>query len=133
MATNGTLAFYLLFLPTYRYFRKSAVLKESWKQQITKQQLYSNQPPISKTIQIRRIRHAGHRQKRKDEFLSDFLLWTPSHGRARVRRPARTYLQQLCTDTRYSLDDQQEVIDERDEWREREREWMSEWERERDR
>ena len=27
------------------------------------------------------------------------LLWTPSHGRAKTGRPARTYIQQLCADT----------------------------------
>ena len=39
------------------------------------------------------------------------------HGRAGVRRPARNYLQQLC-----SREDLPEVMYERDEWRERERE-----------
>ena len=28
----------------------------------------------------------------KDELISDVLLWTPSHGRAKVGWPARTYL-----------------------------------------
>ena len=50
------------------------------------------------------------------------LLWTPSHGRARVGRPARTYLQQLCTDTVCSLKDLLGAMDDRDEWQERVRE-----------
>ena len=35
-------------------------LNKSFKQHLTKQLLYSHLPPILKTIQIRRIRHAGH-------------------------------------------------------------------------
>ena len=37
-----------------------AILNKSWKQHPTKQQLYCHLPPISKTIQIRWTRHAGH-------------------------------------------------------------------------
>ena len=37
-----------------------AILNRSWKQNPTKQQLYGYQPSITKTIQIRQIRHAGH-------------------------------------------------------------------------
>ena len=58
----------------------------------------------------------------KDELISDVLLWTPSHGRAKVGRPSRTYLLHLCADTRCSLEDLQEAMDDRDEWRERVRE-----------
>ena len=35
----------------------------------------------------------------KDELITDVLRWTLSHGRAKVGRPARTYIQQLCADT----------------------------------
>ena len=34
-----------------------AILKMSWRQHSTKQQLYGHQPPITKTIKIRRNRH----------------------------------------------------------------------------
>ena len=37
--------------------------------------------------------------KSRDELISDVLLWTPTHGRAKAGRPARTYIQQLCKDT----------------------------------
>ena len=48
--------------------------------------------------------HAAHCWRNKGELISDFLQWTPSHGRAGVGRSsvgksASTYLQQLCTDT----------------------------------
>ena len=42
-------------------------------------------PPITKTIQVRRTRHVGHSWRIK----GDILLWTLSHGRANVGRPAR--------------------------------------------
>ena len=37
-----------------------AILNHSWGQDPTKHQLYSHVPPITKTIQARRTRHAGH-------------------------------------------------------------------------
>ena len=50
----------------------------------TKLLLYGHLPPILKTIQIRWTRYARHCWRSKDELVSDVLLWTPSHGRARV-------------------------------------------------
>ena len=41
----------------------------------------------------------------KDEIMSDVLLWTPTHGRAGVGRPTRTYRQQLCVDTGCTFED----------------------------
>ena len=37
-----------------------AILNKSWRQKPTKHQLYGHLPPITKTIQARRTRHAGH-------------------------------------------------------------------------
>ena len=34
----------------------------------------------------------------KDELVSDFLLWTPTHGHASIGRPTRTYPQQLYSE-----------------------------------
>ena len=81
-----------------------AVFNKFWWQLPIKQQIYSHQLPITKTSQIRRTRHARHCWKCKDELISDILLWTTSHRRAKVGRPARTYIQQLCADTRCSLE-----------------------------
>ena len=75
-----------------------AILNKSWRQHPTKQQLYGHLPPIMKTIKSRRIKHAGHCWRSRDELISDVLLWTPSHGRAKEGRPSRTYIQQLCAD-----------------------------------
>ena len=73
-----------------------AILKKSWRQHPTKQQLYGHLPPITKTIHVRQTRHCW---RSKDEPISDIHQWTPSRGRAKVGRLARTYLQQLCADT----------------------------------
>ena len=96
-----------------------AILNRSWRQHPTKQQLYGHLPPITKTIQIRRTRHAGHCWRSRDELISDVLLWTPSHGRAKGGRPARTYIQQLCEDTGCSPEDLPEAMNDRERWRER--------------
>ena len=74
-------------------------LNKSWRQHPTRHQLYGHLPPITKTIQVRRTRHAGHCWRSRDELIRDVLLWTPTHGRAQAGRPARTYIQQLCEDT----------------------------------
>ena len=60
----------------------------------TKHQLYTHLPPITKTIQVKRTRHAGHSWRSRDEHISDVLLWTPTYDRAKAGRPARTYIQQ---------------------------------------
>ena len=104
------------------YTRMPRAILRSWRQYPTKQQLYGHLPPITKTIQVRRTRHAGHCWRSRDELISDILLWTTSHGRAKTGRPARTYIQQICVDAGCSLEDQPGAMDERDRWRERVRE-----------
>ena len=91
-----------------------AILKKSWRQHPTKHQLYGHQPPITKTIQVRRTRHAGHWWRSGDELISDVLLWTPTYGRAKAGRPARTYIQQLCEDTGCSSEDLPEAMNDRE-------------------
>ena len=73
-----------------------AILNKSWRQHPTRHQVYGHLPPITKTIQVRQTRHAGHCWRSKDELVSDVLLSTPTYGQAKTGRPARTYIQQLC-------------------------------------
>ena len=98
---------------------QQTILNKSWRQHPTKHQLYGHLPPITKTIQVRRTRHAGHYWRSRDELLSDVLLWTPTYGRAKAGWPARTYIQQLCEDTGCSPEDLPEAMNDREEWRER--------------
>ena len=53
---------------------------------------------------------------------SRVLLWTPTHGHTSFGRPAITYIHQLCTNNRYSLEDLPVVMDERGKERRRGRE-----------
>ena len=95
------------------------VLNKSWRQHPTRHQLYGHMPPITKTMQVRRTRHAGHSWRSKDELISDVLLWTPTYGCAKAGRPARTYIQQLCDDTGCNPEDLPEAMNDREKWRER--------------
>ena len=76
-----------------------SILNKSSREHPAKHQLYGRQPPITKTIPVRRTRHAGHCWGNRDELISDVLLWTPTYGRAKAGQAARTYIQQLCEDT----------------------------------
>ena len=91
-----------------------AILNKSWRQHPTKKQLYGYLPPITKTIQVRWTRYAEHCWKSKDKLICDVLQWIPLHG-----RPARTYIQQLCADKVCDLEGLPEVMDDREEGRER--------------
>ena len=91
-----------------------AVLNKSWRKHPTNEQLYGNQPPITKTIQVRRTRHEGHCGRSKEKH-----IWIPSHGQAKAGRPARTFLQQVCTNRGCTLEGLAGAMDDRNGWRER--------------
>ena len=61
--------------------------------------------PISNSIKVRRRRHAGYRWRRKNELISDVLLWTPTYGHTCMCRLAKTLWDARCS---------QEWIDEED-------------------
>ena len=88
-----------------------AILNKSWRQHPTRHQLYGHLPPITKNIQVRRTRQAGHCWRSRDELISD--------GRAKAGRPARTYIQQLCEDTGCCPEDLPEAMNDKEKWRER--------------
>ena len=96
-----------------------AILNKSERQHPTKHQRYGHLPPITKIIQVRRTRHAGHYWRSRDELISDVLLWTPTYGRAKAGRPARTYIQQLCEDTGCSPEYLPEAMNDREKCQER--------------
>ena len=57
-----------------------AVLGVSWKEHKTNKELYGNLPKITDTLMIRRLRFVGHCWGKKDEVISEQLLWEPKHG-----------------------------------------------------
>ena len=96
-----------------------AILNEFWSQHPKKQLLYGHRQPITKTIKVRRTRHAGHCWNSRDELISDVHQWTPSHGRAKSGRPVRTYIVQDFEDTGCSHKDNPEAMNDREGWREK--------------
>ena len=96
-----------------------ATLKKSWRQHSTRHHIYGHLPHITKIIQVRRTRHARHCWRSRNEIISDVLLWTPTYGRAKAGRPARTYKQHLCEDTGCSPEDQPGAMNDREKWGER--------------
>ena len=54
-----------------------AILNKSWRQHPTRHHLYGYLPPIMKTIQVRRPRHAGHCWRSRDMLIIHVLLWIP--------------------------------------------------------
>ena len=98
------------------------ILNKSWRQHPNKAPTV--RPPVSHQENyprrtIRRTRYAGHCWRSRDELISDVLLWTPTYGRAKAGRPARTYIQQLCEDMGCSPEDLPEAKNDREKWRER--------------
>ena len=98
-----------------------AILNKYWRQHPTRHQLYGHLPPITKTIQGRQTRHAGHSWRSRNELIRDVLLWTPAYGRAKAGQPAQTYTHQLCEDTRCSPEELPEAMNDREKWQERAR------------
>ena len=96
-----------------------AILNKSWRQHPTKHQLYGHLPPITKTIQVRRTRYARHCWRTREGLISDVLQLTPTYGRAKAGRPARTNIQQLCEDTGCSSVDLPKAMNDREKCRER--------------
>ena len=96
-----------------------AILNKSRRQHPTKQQLYGHKLPITKIIKVTRTRHAGYNWRSRDVLICDVLPWTPSNGRAKAGRPARTYTQQVCADMGCSPEDLPEAMDDREGWQEK--------------
>ena len=96
-----------------------AILNKSWRQHPTRHQLYGHLRPITKTIQVRRTRRAGHCWRSRDELISGVLQWAPIYDRTKAGWPARIYIQLLCEDTGCSPEDLPEVMNDREKWRQR--------------
>ena len=96
-----------------------AIFYKSWLQHPTKQQLYGQLTPPTKTIKDRRTTYAGHCWRSRDELISDVLQWTPSYGQAKAGWPAWIYIQQICKDTGCCSEDMPEAMNNREDWREK--------------
>ena len=131
MSDIGLIYYQIFFFPYHlNYFREytvDSVTYHKWLEFLHLLKMVCNaviaktfpRPPITKTIKVRRTRHAGQCWRSRDELISYVLLWTASHGWAKPGRPARTYIQQLCEDMGYSPEDLPEAMNDREEWWER--------------
>ena len=86
-----------------------AILNKSRRQHPTRHQLYGHLPNQTCRTLL----------EKQDDLISDVLLWTPTYGRAKAGRPARTYIQQLCKDTGCCSEDLPEAMNDGEKWRER--------------
>ena len=92
-----------------------ALSKTVWPSRCNKE-LYGNLPKITDTLMIRRLRFIGHCWRKKDEVISDLLLWEPKHGARKRGRPATTYVDQLRNDTGLSIAELKSIMENRNEW-----------------
>ena len=96
------------------------VLNISWREHPTKLRLYGKVPSLSNTIIKSRMRFAGHSFRSKDELVSEVITWQPTHGKANVGRPHKTYHQQIAEDAGcHNTDELETMMQDRDGWRER--------------
>ena len=93
-----------------------AVLEISQKEHKTNKELHGNLPNITDTLLIRRLRFIGHCWRKKDEVISELLLWEPKHGARKRGRPATTYVNQLRNDTGLSIAELKSIMGNRKEW-----------------
>ena len=84
--------------------------------QKTNKELYSNLPKIIDTLMIRRPQFIGHCWRKKDEVISDPLLWEPMHNTRKRGRPATTYVDQLRNDTGLSIAELKSIMGNQKEW-----------------
>ena len=73
-----------------------AVVNKSWRDHLKNEQIYSDIPKSSESMQRLKF---GHYWISKDEVKSHLILWQPHHGNCSRGRQAKTYIYQLRDDT----------------------------------
>ena len=104
----------LHFTPDTYLIVLRAVVNKSLRQHSTKLQLYGHLPLITKTIQARWTRYAGHCWRSRDELISDVLQWTPHMDEQRQEVQLGPIY--ICADAVFSLEDIPEVMDDKEGW-----------------
>ena len=93
-----------------------ADLNISLRDHISNKALNGDLPPISTSLQIRRLRFIAHCWRNKNETVSQLLLWDPKRGSRSRERPATIFIDQLESDTGLSRQDLTSVMANRREW-----------------
>ena len=63
-----------------------------------------------------RLWFIGYCWRRKDEVISELLLWEPKRGARKRGRPATIYIDQLRNDTGLSIAELKSIMGNRKEW-----------------
>ena len=92
-----------------------AVLGYTWRDRKKNKELYGNLSNISSVLQERRLRFIGHMWRRKEEIVSQTLLWEPRQGVRKKGRPALTFVDQLRKDTGLTTEELKNIMDDRKE------------------
>ena len=80
---------------TYTRMLRKALNNVSWKQHMTKEELYKNLQNVSKKIVERRLRLAGHCLRYPEEIASHLVLWQPTIGSTSRGRKVTTFVNTL--------------------------------------
>ena len=67
----------------------------SWREngKISNKVLYGTLPKLSDKIRCRRLQHADHCYRHRDEEIAgEVLFWQPNHGRQKAGRPIKTLI-----------------------------------------
>ena len=89
----------------------------TWQKRITNQLLCSRIPRISTIIRERCLRFSGYCWRRKNEVVSDLVLWEPKHGERSGGGQAGTVVSLLEADTGVPRDCLPAAMDDRVGWR----------------
>ena len=92
-------------------------LGHTWQEHLKNGELYGKLKKVTSELLQRRLRFIGHMWRRREEIISDVLLWEPKEGRRRQGRPALTYVDQLRSDTQLTIDELRFLMSQRDDWR----------------
>jgi hypothetical protein len=103
---------------TLSYYTRTA-LNIHWSQHMTNTwptKSYMGTYPSDQPQSDRRMRFAGHCYRNKDESVSNFVLWTPKHGRRKPGRLPLTYTDFLKMDTGLESTDFKSAMRDRKAW-----------------
>ena len=91
----------------YIFYQRNSPKSDQYKLEIT---------IFNKNNKPTKLQFIGHCWRKKDEVISDLLLWEPKHGARKRGRPALTYVDQLRNDTGLSIAELKSIMGNRKEW-----------------
>ena len=96
-----------------------AILNRYWKDHPNNKDIYGNIPDICTSIRQQRLHFYGHCWRSRLELASNVIIWQPTHGKRKIGRPRRTYVDQLVDDTLCDVNEIKKAMEDRDGCRKR--------------